>query len=130
MHLGEMSRQNGNSKVISSEIDSNTIEYTSRSKRKENDIITLVSSSGEEVYLEYHILCESSILKYIIDTDAFLESQTGIIVLPIETEYLKRIVEYLRYKYNYNIKEGDVDDFVVQDNETADLLDVSLFLRI
>lgn len=97
--------------------------------RSEKDVL-LICSTREEALIPYYILSESLILKRIIDTQVFKEARRNAIFLPISYNSLKRIVEYLWYKYNYRANNGMVDDFKIEDSETLDLLEVSSFLRL
>lgn len=106
--------------------ESHPILRTNRLNRN----ILLICTTREEALVPYYILSESSILKRIVDTDIFQESKRNAIFLPIAYPSLKRIVEYLWYKYNYRMNNGIVEDFKIEDSETLDLLEVSSFLRL
>ncbi|KAI5186136.1 hypothetical protein NEHOM01_1301 [Nematocida homosporus] len=98
--------------------------------RNETDEITLIGSGGTGISVPYRIICECEILKKLVDESAFLESLHSSVHLPIAQKTLIRVVEYLWYKSKYHQKEGEVEDFIVGEDETLDLLEASAFLQI
>ncbi|KAI5160820.1 hypothetical protein NEAUS03_1357 [Nematocida ausubeli] len=99
-------------------------------KDTSNRMIRLICSTQQEVQIPYSILCESNLLRALVDDKAFIESKNNSILLPVTHSSLKRIIEYLYYKQNYTINRMEIDDFKIEDNETLDLLEVSAFLRL
>ncbi|KAI5171154.1 elongin-C [Nematocida sp. LUAm3] len=98
-------------------------------KRTTEDI-SLISSEGAEIKAPYYIICESQVLQSLVDSPFFVECNTSTVSVPIRHSVLKKVVEYLWYKHKYSIKQGHVEDFIISEEETLDLLDVSNFLRI
>ncbi|EIJ87297.1 elongin-C [Nematocida parisii] len=98
--------------------------------RQYHPSIRLVCNTDQEVYVRYAILCESTMLRKMVDNPAFIECENNTIKLPINYRCLQRIVEYLHYKYNYRQNRMEVQDFKIEDQESLDLLEVSAFLRL
>lgn len=92
--------------------------------------VVLICSTGEEMEVPRHILCQSKVLEVILSDPVFSEAVTGRVHLPITRKAMERVVQYLQYKKRYHEKEGDIEDFVIEEQETLDLLEVSAFLRI
>ncbi|KAI5191169.1 hypothetical protein NECID01_1338 [Nematocida sp. AWRm77] len=92
--------------------------------------VVLESVSGEKMCVPYKVLAESAVLKKILSDPVFQECLESRICIPVASSMLQRSVEYLVYKQEYHEKEGDINDFVVHENESLNLLEVSAFLRI
>ncbi|KAK1348554.1 hypothetical protein CWI38_0186p0050 [Hamiltosporidium tvaerminnensis] len=93
--------------------------------------VKLISYDGIEYIVPEEIATQSSTLKSFLDEEnPFIESHEKTVVLPIKSNILKRVIDYLKYKYEYKDTEGTIPDFEIKDDETLELLDVSSYLRI
>lgn len=100
-------------------------------KEAEERETALVSSTGERLIVPYAVIKESSVLRTMVDGGYnFQESIHSTIHLPVTYECTKRVVEYLQYKREYSLKQGEVPDFAISDGENLDLLEVASFLRV
>ena len=94
------------------------------------EFVRLISSDQVEFGLELEIAELSHTLKTFLDPRyPFKESSTREVSLPVRAAVLRRIIEFMRYKHAV-MHNVEVDEFVVADEETMDLLDVASYLRI
>ncbi|KAF5140760.1 skp1 component [Vairimorpha ceranae] len=91
------------------------------------ETIKLLSSDGIEFTIKRKIALYSKTLNLLINTNPnYIEHVAEAIVLPINSKYLARIIEFLEFKAS----NKNVDDFEIKDDETVDLLDAAAYLRI
>ncbi|KAF9764243.1 Elongin-C [Nosema granulosis] len=96
----------------------------------ENNIVTLVSSDGIQYKVYKHLAIQSKTLNTFLNSNpCFIEHRTQHVMLPIKGVYLKRIIEYLEYKY-FAKNTKSFDEFEIGDDETVDLLDAAAYLRL
>ncbi|WUR04987.1 elongin-C (ELOC) [Vairimorpha necatrix] len=91
------------------------------------DRVKLISSDGQEFTIKKEIAVFSKTLNMLFNSSSnYIESEAEAICLPIHSKCMRRIVEFLEYKAS----DKNVDEFVITDEETVDLLDAAAYLRI
>lgn len=92
--------------------------------------VKLISSDNIEFIIDMEIASLSNTLKIFFDREyPFIESQTRMVTLPIRSQLLNRIIEFMEYKHKYGNGHSIVE-FKISDDETMELLDVASYLRI
>jgi hypothetical protein len=93
--------------------------------------VKLISSDGKEFLVKEELAVQSETLKSFLNRDyPFLESRHRSIILPIKSNMMKRVIEYLEYKKTFSDAQSVIPDFNVLDEETQELLDISAYLKI
>lgn len=92
--------------------------------------VKITSSDNIEFLVDYHIAMQSKTLALFLDTDqSFVENGKRAVQLPINSKYVKRIIEFMIYKYE-NQNNLAVAEFQISDDETMDLLEIASYLKI
>lgn len=94
------------------------------------DTVTLISSDNREFTVSEEVANESETLRMFFDRNKpFVEAAERRARLPIRAALLRRAIEYMEYKHK-NEKRRGMQEFIISDEETLDLLDVSAYLRL
>lgn len=90
-------------------------------------MLQIRSCDGKTINVKKELALYSKTIKTFIDSNTnFEEYQTNVLQLPIKGDILARVVDFLIYKS----KNKNVDEFEIDDDETADLLDAAAYLQI
>lgn len=91
--------------------------------------VKLISSDSTVYEVDIDLVRHSKTLAVFLDNNyPFIQCKTKEIKLPIKSKHLKRILEFMQYvhkKQNENNTE-----FIINDEETMDLLEIASYLRI
>lgn len=99
-------------------------------KGNKKDLVTLISSDGINYQVEKYLAVQSKTLNTFFNSNpSYIEQETQHVMLPIKGVFLKRIIEYLEYKY-YAKDTKSFEEFEIGDEETVDLLDAAAYLRL
>lgn len=92
--------------------------------------VRLIASDGHEFVVDKKIAFLSQTLKMFFNTEfLFKEAQNGSVLLPIQSDILNRIIEFMEHKHR-SLNNIATSEFKVHDEETNALLDVASYLRI
>lgn len=95
--------------------------------------IKIVSSDKKEFLIDYDIAIQSKTLALFANSNESLESDhisdVKTIQLPINSKYVKRIIEFMIYKFE-NQHSLMISEFKISDEETMDLLEIASYLKI
>ncbi|KAJ6251645.1 elongin-c [Anaeramoeba flamelloides] len=109
------------------------IKEEEKEKEKEDqEIVTLVSNDEKKFELSKDLVLLSGTLKAMLTGHgSFREKQTGVIQLKnIRGEVLKYVVEYLKYKKQYQNSKKEIPQFDIPTEIALELLMAANFLEL
>ncbi|KAI5149523.1 elongin-C [Enteropsectra breve] len=105
-------------------------KYMDTESRVPENKVVLISSDNTSFIVDREIAILSKTINIFLNQEfPFNETVTRTINLPFPSNLLKRIIEFMEYKYASIISQNN-EEFVISDEETTDLLDVASYLRI
>lgn len=92
--------------------------------------VTLISCDLNKFVIEYDLAVVSKTLRMFLDsTMPFKEAKSRIVTLPIKSQYLRRIIEFMKYKYK-NSECLLVSEFKITESESLELLNVAAYMDV
>ncbi|AHL30094.1 Skp1-like protein [Encephalitozoon intestinalis ATCC 50506] len=92
--------------------------------------VKVISSDNKVFVLDYDVSIQSQTLRtFFSRPEMFLESISREVKLPVKSRHLKRIVEFLEFKY-LSDSDKEPKEFKVSDSEALELLDIAVYLKI